>query len=123
MKAQRSFGLSLSWPRVTAVFLVDIVILVVASHCPESWEGDHRIAFWVGVALAVLVTLLSLVTHHGLTVTSGLARWIWDWSADAETTLAAGCTPAVDHQRRFGRDKVGVREHEGHLVTLIAVDG
>ncbi|MGZ4530505.1 MAG: type VII secretion protein EccE, partial [Mycobacterium sp.] len=39
MKAQRRFGLSLSWPRVTAVFLVDIAILVVASHCPESWQG------------------------------------------------------------------------------------
>jgi type VII secretion protein EccE len=122
MKAQRSFGLSLSWPRVTAVFLVDIVILVVASHCPDSWQGDHRIAFWVGVGLAVLVTLLSLGRHRGLTVTSGLARWIWDWSADPGTALTAGCTPALDHQRRFGRDKVGVREYEGHLVTLIAVD-
>ncbi|MGB8389055.1 type VII secretion protein EccE, partial [Mycobacterium sp.] len=123
MKAQRRFGLSLSWPRVTAVFLVDILILVVGSHCPESWQGPHRIAFWVGVGLAVLVTLLSLVTQHGLTVTSGLATWLSDWSADPGTTLAAGLTPAVDYQRRFGRDKVGVRGYEGHLVTVIAVDG
>ncbi len=123
MKAQRSFGLSLAWSRVTAVFLVDILILVVASHCPESWQGEHRIAFWVGVGLAVLVTLLSLVTHHGLTVTSGLASWLWDWSADPGSSLAAGCTPAADYQRRFGRDKVGVRGYEGRLVTVIAVDG
>src|SRR5947209_4003094 len=123
MKAQRSFGLSLAWSRVTAVFLVDIVIMVVASHCPESWQGEHRIAFWVGVGLAALVTLLSLVTHNGLTVTSGLASWLWDWSADPGTSLAAGCTPAADYQRRFGRDKVGVRGYEGHLVTVIAVDG
>src|ERR1700720_3303504 len=109
MKAQRSFGLSLSWPRVTAVFLVDILILLVASHCPASWQGEHHIAFWVGVGLATLVTLLSLVTHHGLTVTSGLATWLWDWSADPGTALTAGCTPAVDHQRRFGRDRVGRR--------------
>jgi type VII secretion protein EccE len=122
MKAQHRFGLSLSWPRVTTVFLVDIVILLVASHCPDSWQGDHHIAFWVGVGLAALVTLLSLVTHHGLTVTSGLATWLWDWSADAGTALVAGCTPASDHQRRFGRDKVGVRQYEGHLVTVIAVD-
>ena len=74
MKAQRSFGLALSWPRVTAVFLVDIVILVIASHCPDSWQGDHRIAWWVGVGLAAMVTLLSLVTYHGLTVTSGIGR-------------------------------------------------
>jgi len=123
MKAQRSFGLSLSWSRVTAVFLVDILILVVASHCPESWQGEYRIAFWVGVGLAVLVTLLSLVTHPGLTVTSGLASWLWDWSADPGSSLAAGCTPAVDYQRKFGRDKVGVRGYEGRLVTVIAVDG
>jgi type VII secretion protein EccE len=123
MNAQRSFGLSLSWPRVTAVFLVDILIMLVASHCPASWQGDHHIAFWVGVGLATLVTLLSLVTHHGLTVFSGLVTWLWDWSADPGTALTAGCTPPLDHQRRFGRDKVGVRQYEGHLVTVIAVDG
>lgn len=123
MKAQRRFGLSLSWSRVTAVFLIDIVILLVASHCPDSWQGEHRIAFWVGAGLAALITLLSLVTHHGLTVTSGLATWLWDWSADPGTALTAGCTPAVDHQRRYGRDKVGVRQYDGHLVTVIAVDG
>ena len=123
MKAQRRFGLALSWSRLTVVFLVDIAILVIASHCPDSWQGEHRIAWWVGVGIASLITLLSLITHHGLTMTSGLAGWLWDWSADPRTTLAAGCTPAVDHQRRFGRDKVGVREYEGRLVTVIAVDG
>jgi type VII secretion protein EccE len=123
MKAQRRFGLSLSWSRVTAVFLVDVVILLIASHCPDSWQGDHHIAWWVGVGLAAIITLLSLITHHGLTVTSGLAGWLWDWSADPRTTLAAGCTPALDYQRRFGRDKVGVREYEGRLVTVIEVDG
>jgi type VII secretion protein EccE len=123
MKAQRRLGLSLAWPRLTAVFLADIAILVVASHCPESWQGTYRIAFWVGVGLAALVTLLSLVTYHGLTVTSGLATWLWDWSADPGSALAAGCTPALDYQRRFGRDKVGVREYQGQLVTVIAVNG
>jgi type VII secretion protein EccE len=123
MKAEPRFGLSLSWLRVTAVFLVDIVILLVASHCPQSWQGEHRIAFWVGVGLAVIVTLLSLVAQHGLTLTSGLATWLWDWSADPGTALAAGCTPAVDYQRKYGRDTVGVREYAGRLVAVIAVDG
>lgn len=123
MKAQRRFGLSLSFPRLITVFLVDVVIMAVASHCPESWQGTYRIAFWVGVGLAVLITLLSLVTYHGLTVTSGLATWLWDWSADPGSALAAGCTPAIDHQRKFGRDKVGVREYQGRLVTAIAVHG
>lgn len=123
MKRQRRFGLSLSWPRLTTVFVVDVVIMVVASHCPESWQGTYRIAFWVGVGLAVLVTLLSLVTYHGLTVTSGLATWLWDWSADPGSALSAGCTPALDYQRKYGRDKVGVRQHEGQLVTVIAING
>jgi type VII secretion protein EccE len=103
--------------------LVDIVILLVASHCPDSWQGNYRIAWWVGVGLAAIITLLSLVTHHGLTMSSGLAGWLWDWSADPGSTLAAGCTPAIDYQRRFGRDKVGVRQYEGRLVTVVAVDG
>lgn len=123
MKSQRRFGLSLSFPRLTTVFLVDVVIMAVASHCPESWQGTYRIAFWVGVGLAVLITLLALVTYHGLTVTSGLATWLWDWSADPGSALAAGCTPAIDHQRTFGRDTVGVREYQGQLVTVIAVNG
>jgi len=121
MKAQRKFGLALSWPRVTAVFLIDIVILVLASHSPESWQADHHVAWWIGVGIAVVVTLLSLITYHGLTVASGLPAWLWDWSADPGSALAAGCTPAIDHQRRFGRDTVGVREHRGQLVTAIAV--
>lgn len=123
MKAQRRFGLSLSWPRLTTVFLVDVLIMVVASHCPESWQGTYRIAFWVGVGLALLVTLLSLVTYHGLTVTSGLATWLWDWSSDPGSALAAGCTPALDYQRKYGRDRVGVRQYQGQLVTLIAING
>ncbi len=123
MKAQRRFGLSLSWARVTVVFLVVVAILLIASHCPDSWQGTHHIAWWVGVGISAIITLLSLVTHHGLTVTSGLAGWLWDWSADPGTTLAAGCTPALDYQRRFGRDKVGVREYDGRLVTVIALDG
>src|SRR3984885_4016075 len=123
MKAQRRFGLSLSWARVTVVFLVVIAILLIASHCPESWQGNYHIAWWVGVGVSVIIALLSLVTYHGLTVTSGLATWLWDWSADPGSALAAGCTPALDYQRRFGRDKVGVREYRGQLVTVIAVNG
>src|ERR1700742_3757667 len=123
MKAQRKFGLALSWPRVTTVFLVDIVILVLAAHAPQSWQGDNHIAWWVGVGLAALVTLVSVVSFSGITLTSGLAAGLWDWSADPGAALAAGCTPAIDHQRKYGRDTVGVREYRGQLVSVIAVDG
>lgn len=123
MRAQRSYGLALSWPRVTAVFLVDILILVLASHCPDSWQAGHHVAFWVGVGLAGVITLISLVSYHGITLTSAWAAWVWDWSADPGTTLASGCTPAIDYKRRFGRDAVGVREYEGQLISVIGVDG
>lgn len=123
MKAQRKLGLSLSWPRVTAVFLVDILILILASHAPDSWQGENRVAWWVGVGLAVLVALLSIVSYHGITVASGVVAWLWDWSADPGTALGAGCTPAVDFKRRFGRDTVGVREYRGQLVAVVEVDG
>jgi type VII secretion protein EccE len=122
MSAQRSFGLALSWPRFTTVFLVDVLIMVLTSHVPDSWQAGHHVAWWVGVSLAVVVTLLSVVSYHGITLTSSFAGWLWDWSADSGTTLASGCTPALDYNRRFGRDTVGVREYEGRLVTVIAVD-
>jgi type VII secretion protein EccE len=46
-----------------------------------------------------------------------------DSSSDPEAPLRPGCTPAIDYRRRFGRDVVGVRAYEGHLVAVIAVDG
>jgi type VII secretion protein EccE len=36
--------------------------------------------------------------------------------------LTAGRTPAVNHQRRYGRDVVGMREYQGRLVSAIAVE-
>jgi type VII secretion protein EccE len=94
----------------------------LASHSPQSWQGTHHVAFWVGVGLAVVVTLLAVTTINGLTLASGLAAWVWDWSADPGAALGSGCTPAIDLQRRYGRDTVGVREYKGRLVSVVAVD-
>ncbi|KJX75070.1 type VII secretion protein EccE [Mycobacterium lepromatosis] len=122
MKAQCKLGLVLSWSRVTTVFLVDIVVLVVASHVPESWQAGHHVVWCVGVGITVVVMVLALVSYHGITLVSGLATWVWDCSTDPGAALTAGCTPAIDHRRRFGCDMVGVREYKGRLVTVIAVD-
>jgi hypothetical protein len=43
--------------------------------------------------------------------------------ADDRRIRPSPCTRAIDHRRRFGRDVVGVREYEGQLVAVIAVDG
>jgi type VII secretion protein EccE len=118
MKAQHRLGLALTWPNVTTVFLIDVGVLLLASHLPDRWQPT---AWWVGVAVAAVVALLGVVTHRGVTVPRALADWVWDWTAEPETALTAACTPAVDHQRRFGRSAVGVREYRGRLIAVIAV--
>jgi type VII secretion protein EccE len=121
MKAQREYGLALSWPRVTVVFLIDVALLVIASHLPESWQQNHA-AFWVAVALAALVTIVALVTNGGVPISSAPIARVRNWYADPEA-LTVGCTPAIDHRRRFSRETVGVREYDGQLVGVIAIEG
>ena len=127
MKAQRRLGLALSWRWITSAFLTDVAVLVLASHLPVP--APPTVAWRVSVAVAAVVTITMVVTYRGITLASTVARWVWDWSADMwdsssdlEATLSPGCTPAIDHRRRFGRDVVGVREYQGQLVALIAVD-
>ena len=127
MKAQRRLGLALSWRWITSAFLIDVAVLVLASHLPVP--APPTVAWRVSVAVAAVVTIAMVVTYRGITLASTVARWVWDWSADMwdsssdlEATLSPGCTPAIDHRRRFGRDVVGVREYQGQLVALIAVD-
>lgn len=120
MKAQRRFGLALSWPRITAVFLIDVAVLAIVSHLPDAWQTGHA-AFWVGVAVAALLTFAALVTFGGIPFASAPVARVRNWYADPQA-LVAGCTPAIDHQRRFGRDTVGIREYEGQLVTVISVE-
>jgi type VII secretion protein EccE len=121
MKAQREYGLALSWPRITVVFLIDVALLVIASRCPASWQAGHA-AFWVGVGLAVLVTIVALVTNGGVPIASAPIARVRNWYADPEA-LTVGCTPAIDHRRRFSRETVGVREFDGQLIAVIAAEG
>jgi type VII secretion protein EccE len=125
MKAQFPFGLAVSWPRITTVFLIDIALLAGASqvtgHCPDAWRAGHA-AFWVGVALATTVTIVAMLTYWGIPLAAAPLALIRNWYADPEA-LTVGCTAPIDHRRRFSRDTVGVREYDGQLVTVIAVDG
>ena len=121
MKAQREYGLSLSWARVTTVFLVDVALLAIASHLPDAWRAGHT-AFWTGVGLAVVVTLVALLTNGGVPIGSAPIARVRNWYADPEA-LTVGCTPAIDHRRQFSRDTVGVREYGGKLIAVIGVDG
>lgn len=122
MKAQRRFGLAVSWSRITPVFLIDVAVLLLGKRWPQAWQTDH-VAWWVGVGIAGVVTIFGAITYRRITVASGLATWVWDWSANPEAPVVTGCTPAIDHRRRFGRDVVGVREYRRQLVAVIAVSG
>lgn len=120
MKAQHSIGLNLSWIRITIVFLIDVGILVLASN----WPGDAQVGeylWWSGVALAVVVALIGLLTYRRVPVSTALGSWVADQFTDPLTALHRGRTDAVDHHRRFARETVGVREHQGRLVSVIAV--
>jgi type VII secretion protein EccE len=121
MKAQFPFGLAVSWPRITTVFLIDVALLAIAGHCPDGWQAGHA-AFWVGIALATVVTIAAMVTYRGIPVAAAPFARVRNWYADPEA-LTVGCTTPIDHHRRFSRDAVGVREHDGELITVIAVGG
>lgn len=122
MKAQHALGLNLSWPRVTTVFLIDMGILVLAGRWPGNSQ-DAVYVWWAGVGVAVLVALIALLTYRRMPVSTIWAAWFADQFADPEEALSRGRTPAVDHHRKFGREAVGMREHQGQLVTAIAVGG
>jgi type VII secretion protein EccE len=122
MKAQREYGLSLSWARVTTVFLIDIALLVIASHLPDSWQADRNLTFWIGVGLVVILTIAALLTNGGVPVSSAPIARVRNWYADPEA-LTVGCTTATDHRRQFSRETVGIREYDSQLIAVIAVDG
>jgi len=118
MKAEPRLGLDLSWSRITSTLIFDVAVLVLARHVPGV---SPTIAWWVGVGIAATVTIALLLAYRRITLASALAKWVWEWSGDSAAALRAGCTPAIDHRRRFGRDVVGVREYQGQLVAVIAL--
>lgn len=90
MKAQRRLGLAPSWPRVTSVFLIDVAVLVVASRVPGARQA---VAWWVGIAVAAVVTIAVVLAYRGITVASALARWV----------PAIGAAPVVQRGRRHSQ--------------------
>lgn len=120
MKTQRPLGIDRSWPRVTCVLLIDLAVLVVASHWPIP-QPDARYASWAGISIAALVTLLGLMTHQRSAVAAIPLRWVLDRFADTEAALDTSHIAGVDHLRRFGRSTVGIRAHQDQLVSVIAV--
>lgn len=86
MKAQRRFGLNLSWPRLTTVFLIDVVVLVLASHWPGRPQ-DAIYAWWSGVGIAVVITLVALITVWRTPITGLVGARVLDRFVDPEPKL------------------------------------
>jgi type VII secretion protein EccE len=120
VKTQRALGIDRSWPRVTCVLLIDLAVLTVASRWPIP-QPHARYAWWAGISIAVLVTLLGLMTHQRTAVAAIPLRWVLDRFVDTETALDTSQIAGVDHLRRFGRSTVGIRAHQDQLVSVIAV--
>jgi len=120
MKAQHSLGLNLSWLRVTTVFLIDIGILCLAVHWPAQLGTAER-AWWPAVGLAAALTTAALITHRRVALTTIAMARLLDRFATPAAFLTEGCTPGFDHRRRYSRTVVGLREHRGRLVSVIAV--
>ncbi|EUA42681.1 putative eSX-5 secretion system protein EccE5 [Mycobacterium xenopi 4042] len=102
--------------------MIDVAVLALVSHLPDAWQANH-IAWWTGVGVAVLVTIVAVVTYRRTPLASALVARVLDRFVDPEMTLTEGCTPALDHQRRFGHDVVGIREYQGQLVAVVTVEG
>lgn len=122
MKAPRAIGLSFSWPYVTAVLLIDVALLAVVTH----WPGDPRavcIAEWVGIAIAALVLIAAVLTYRAMSLAALLAAWLRNRRGGADRYLGSAGITAIDHRRRYGRGVVGIRESDGHLVSVIEVTG
>jgi type VII secretion protein EccE len=113
MKAHRRVGVVLSWPWLTTVSLIDVAVMVLASHLP--------VASWVGLAVVGAVTIASVFTYRGIKPISALAAWVWAASSDAQAALLGGRILVLDHQRRYSRAVVGVQEYQGQVVAAIAV--
>ena len=79
----------------------------------------------MGVAVAAVVTIAVVVAYRRVQAWLSFGQVDVRLVGDLAATLSLGCTPAmsVRARRRFGRDVIGVREYQGQLVAVIAVDG
>lgn len=119
MRAQRPLGLAMSWPPLAVTFLIDVGIVVLVSNWPSEWRRD--IAWWTGIGVAAVLTILVLVTVRGVRLGVLISRWVRNFFANPAPHLSAGRGSAIDHRRRYGHATVGVREHHGGLVAVVAM--
>lgn len=122
MTAPGGIGVSITWPRVTAVLLIVVAVLAAATN----WPGDPqavRIAEWVGAAMAALVAIAGLLTYRQLPLAALAAEWLRSRRGAARRWPDPERMNVLDHRHRYGRAAVGIRETDGHLLSVISVAG
>lgn len=120
MNAPNGIGVNVSWPRVTAVFVLAVAGAAVATN----WPGDPRavrIAEWVSVALTVLMLIAVLITYRRVALGVLMLRWLGGRRRLAAWRPDPGAVTAIGHRHRYGQSVVGIRATGGHLVSVIAV--
>lgn len=113
MKATFPLSVAASWPRVVAVFIVDVTLLAAG----VSMAG--RPGWWTGLGVAIVVTVLALLCWRG----APLLTLAWRSVTVRHPRLGAPVGELADYERSFGSGPVGIRAVGQHLVAVVAVDG
>ncbi len=122
MTAPGGIGISFTWPRVTAALLIVVAVLAVATN----WPGDPqavRIAEWVGAAVAALLAIAGLVTYRQLPLAALAGAWLRNLRGAGGRWPDPDRITVLDHRHRYGRGAVGIRETDGHLLSVVGVAG
>lgn len=113
MKSSFPFSVAASWPRVVAVFIVDVGLLAAG----VTVAG--RPGWWSGVGVAVVVTVLTLLCWRG----APLLSHAWRSVTGRRPRVGGPAGELADYERSFGAGPVGIRAVGQYLVAVVAVDG
>ncbi|GAB4666664.1 type VII secretion protein EccE [Mycobacterium avium] len=112
MKPAFPLSVAASWPRVVAVFLVDVALLAAGSMA-------GRPGWWTALGVAVVVTVLALLCWRA----APLLTLAWRSVTARHRQVGATVGELADYERTFGSGPVGIRAVGAHLVAVVAVDG
>ncbi|WP_204815311.1 type VII secretion protein EccE [Mycobacterium riyadhense] len=113
MKLTFPLSMAVGWARVVAVFVVDVGLVAAGA------AAAGRPGWWVGVAVAVLITVLALLCWRG----APLLTLVWRTATARRPRLWTPAGELADYERSFGPGPVGIRAVGPHLVAVVAVDG
>jgi type VII secretion protein EccE len=112
MRTTFPLSVAAGWPRLVALFVVDVALVATGAAVAG------RPGWWAGAALALVVSLLALLRWRG----AALLTLAWRSVSKRHVADLPGGELA-DYERHFGSGRVGIRAVGPHLVAVVAVDG